>query len=68
MNTHPGAKALTRLHLALTVTWGLLAIPTLIWWRESILWVAFMSLYANMAAHWSAFQGARAERQARKDT
>jgi hypothetical protein len=25
----------------------------LLWWRESILWVAFMSLYANVASHWS---------------
>lgn len=27
--------------------WLLLLIPTLLWWKESILWVAFMSLYAN---------------------
>lgn len=50
-----------RLHLILTVGWGLAAIPTLVWWRESILWVAFMSLYANVASHWSAYQASRAE-------
>ncbi|MFH9731933.1 hypothetical protein [Streptomyces sp. NPDC017260] len=66
MSFHPGAKALCRLHLTLTVVWALLLIPTLLWWRQSILWVATMSLYANVAAHWSAFQGARAEREAEK--
>ena len=55
-------------HLALTIAWGLLAIPTVIWWKNSILWVALMSVYACMTAHWSAFQGARAERAAGSDT
>ncbi|MGI5515226.1 hypothetical protein [Streptomyces sp. CA-106131] len=64
MNRHRQARILSRLHLTLTVGWALLAIPTLIWWRNSILWVAFMSLYANVAVHSSAFQGTRAEREA----
>lgn len=50
-----------RVHLILTAVWATLAIPTLLWWRESILWIAFMSLYANVAGHWSAYQAARAE-------
>lgn len=54
-----------RFHLAMTATWALLLIPTLLWWRDSILWVAAMSLYANVAAHWSAYQGARAEQEAK---
>lgn len=45
----------------MTGVWALLAIPTLLWWRESILWVAFMSLYANVASHWAAYQASRAE-------
>lgn len=45
----------------LALVWAVLAIPTVLWWRESILWVAFMSLYANVAGHWAAYQGARAE-------
>lgn len=68
MNRTRQARLLSRAHLTLTVVWALLAIPTLLWWRNSILWVAFMSLYANVAAHWSAFQGTRAEREAEKDT
>lgn len=41
--------------------WVLLLVPTLIWWRNSVLWVAAMSLYANFVGHFSAWQGARAE-------
>ncbi|MFV0135435.1 hypothetical protein ACLGIH_19825 [Streptomyces sp. HMX87] len=67
MNHSRQARLLSRLHLTLTVIWALLAIPTLLWWPNSILWVAFMSLYANVAAHWSAFHSAQAEREAEKD-
>lgn len=50
-------------HLVLTLVWVLLAIPTLIWWKESILWVAVMSLYANVAGHWAAYEGSRAKEE-----
>lgn len=48
----------------MSLAWALLIVPTLIWWKSSILWVASMSLYANFIGHWSAFQAARAEREA----
>jgi len=51
-------------HLSMMGVWALLAIPTVLWWRESILWVAFMSLYANFIGHFSAFDAARAEKKA----
>lgn len=54
-------KAFKKLHLGLTIVWAVLAVPTVIWWSESILWVALISVYANVAAHWSAYQGSRAE-------
>lgn len=42
-------------HLIMAIMWLCLAIPTIIWWKNSILWVLIMSLYANfeasMAAH-----------------
>lgn len=50
-----------RLHTGLTCAWIVLVAPTLLLWRDSVLWVALMSLWANIAAHWSAAQGARAE-------
>jgi hypothetical protein len=30
-------------------------------WKDSILWVALMSVWANVAAQWSAFEGASAK-------
>lgn len=48
-------------HRTLQWTWALLAIPTLLWWRESILWVAFMSLYANFVGHAGAAEAAEAK-------
>lgn len=50
-----------RFHAIATATWICLIIPTLLWWKTSILWVALMSIWANVATHWSAYQGARAE-------
>lgn len=55
-------RVLLWVHASATILWALLSIPTLIWWRESILWVAFMSLYANVASHWAAWQATRAEK------
>lgn len=49
------------LHRGVAAFWVLLAVPTLLWWRDSILWVAFMSLYANVASHWAAAQAAEAD-------
>jgi hypothetical protein len=56
---------LTTFHKWATIGWALLAIPTILWWRQSILWVALMSLYANFVSHWAAYQAARAEDAAR---
>ncbi len=33
-----------------------MVIPTLIWWKESVLWVALMSLYANFEASAAAYE------------
>lgn len=53
-----------KFHLLMMVLWGSLALPTVIWWKESILWVAFMSLYANFVGHYGAYQATRAEKEA----
>jgi len=55
------AKKWMHFHAVMTGVWMLLAIPTVLIWKESILWVAFMSLYANMVGHFSAYQASRAE-------
>ncbi len=53
----------SRVHLALTGLWIVLILPTMLWWRESVLWVALMSLWANIASHFAAWQASRAERR-----
>jgi hypothetical protein len=50
-----------RSHLILTILWALAIIPTVLWWKTSILWVSLMSCYANVAGHWSAYQASRTE-------
>jgi hypothetical protein len=52
---------LRRFHAGATIVWVLLIIPTLIWWRESVFWIALMSIWANVASHFGAWQAARAE-------
>ena len=54
-------RHLRHAHATLTITWAALAVPTVVWWRDSILWVALISVYANMVGHWSAWQATRAE-------
>lgn len=56
-----------KFHAGAVVVWVLLIPPTLIWWKESILWVAMMSIWANIASHWSAFQAVGAEQEANSD-
>lgn len=57
-----GFLARPAFHLTMVFVWAALLVPTLIWWKNSILWVCIMSDYALLAAHWSSYQGARAER------
>ena len=56
----PTPRVWLGIHAGLTGVWILLVIPTLIWWRDSIFWVAFMSLWANAASHAAAALAARA--------
>jgi hypothetical protein len=55
---------LRRFHASASIVWIVLIVPTLIWWKDSVLWVALMSLWANIASHWSGWQAARAEKEA----
>jgi hypothetical protein len=53
----------TEFHKYATFTWILLVIPSFLWWKESIAWVVFMSVWANVAGHWSSYQASRVERK-----
>lgn len=56
-----------KLHLWATIFWSFLAIPTVVWWRESIAWVSFMSIYAIIVGHWGSYQAARAEQAVKQN-
>lgn len=63
----PGLSPRNRvvMHRVLQWTWALLLVPTLLWWKDSILWVASMSLYANFVGHASAAEAAEGARAAK---
>jgi hypothetical protein len=48
-------------HAGATVVWALLTVPTVLWWRESVFWVALISVWANVVSHASAYEAARAK-------
>lgn len=55
------ATWLRRFHLTMIVVWAALAGPGLLWWRDAVWFIVVMSLYANVAGEFAAYQGARAE-------
>lgn len=59
----PLLKYAPRYHKTMMALWALLAIPTVLWWKESVLWVAFLSLYANFASEFGAWHASGAERK-----
>jgi hypothetical protein len=48
-------------HGALTVVWMVLVPVSLVFLRESLPWIVFMSVWANVVGHFSAWQAARSE-------
>jgi hypothetical protein len=55
------AKFWRRFHGTMTIVWMLLIIPSMLWWKNAIPWLVFMSVWANVGTHFGAWQGARAE-------
>ncbi|EMN0243743.1 TPA: hypothetical protein P7Z40_003613 [Klebsiella pneumoniae] len=53
-----------RCHLVAAVMWVGLAIPSLIWCKDSVLWVILISIYANIVGHLSGYSAARADQAA----
>ncbi len=60
-------RYLRRFHAVATLVWAALVIPTVLLWAESILWVALMSVWANLASHFAGWQATRAEEEANDD-
>lgn len=61
MNSHE------KIHLGLTLLWVVLIVPSLLWWQESVPWLVAVSVYANIAGHYAAFEAARADRRSPDD-
>lgn len=59
-----GGRAWQLVHGGATLLWLALCVPGLLWWRASVPFVVFASLWANVATHASAWQATRAERKA----
>jgi hypothetical protein len=57
------SEALKHLHAVLTVAWLVFAVPVLLMpgWKESVALLVFISIYANVAGHASAWQASRTE-------
>lgn len=53
----------------LTITWFILAVPICLFLANSVPFLVFISVYAVVTGHWSAWQAARTEvlQQAEKD-
>ncbi|WP_323080821.1 hypothetical protein [Klebsiella variicola] len=56
-----------RCHLVAAVMWVILAIPSLTWWKNSVLWVILISIYANIVGHLSGYSAARADQAAEEN-
>lgn len=54
-------KVWRHVHATLTFLWLLAVIPSLIWWKDSVPWIVFMSVWANVASSIGSWQAARAE-------
>jgi hypothetical protein len=48
-------------HAVMTCVWLLAILPSVMWWRESLTWIVFMSVWANVAGHFSSWQATRVE-------
>lgn len=66
MNRLLDPKVQARFHAAMTVFWLLMLVPALLFWKDSVLFVILISLWANVAAHWSSFQAAHAEKRVKE--
>lgn len=57
------ADSLKAFHKWATIWWCTFGLGLSVLWMNFLPWVVFMSLWANVAAHWGAWQASRAEVQ-----
>ncbi|WP_273855239.1 hypothetical protein [Serratia liquefaciens] len=61
---HITPRFIRKAHLSMSFLWLILAIPSVIWWKDSVLWVIVISIYANIVGHLSGYTAARADEAA----
>ena len=54
-------------NVIMTVVWTAILVPGLIWWRESVPFLVFVSIYANIVGHFGAIAGSIAARKVDPD-
>jgi hypothetical protein len=54
-------QVLKYFHLTMIFVWAGLAIPGILFWKDSVLFVIILSLYANIAGEFAGYQAARTE-------
>ncbi|CAI0987841.1 hypothetical protein [Serratia proteamaculans] len=57
-------RAIRKAHLLMSLLWAFLAVPSVIWWKDSVLWVIIISIYANVVGHLAGYTAARADEAA----
>ena len=58
----------SKVQMILTLIWALLFVPALLWWKESVPFLVFVSVYANFVGHWAAWEAAKAKEEAEAET
>lgn len=51
-------KVAVKVHLSLAALWVALMPPTVLFWKDSVLWIGVMSCYALVGAHLASYQAA----------
>lgn len=59
-------KAQRGYHAVMMVVWAALVIPAFLWWKDSIIFVILVSLYANFASEFGAWHSSGAQMEQRE--
>jgi hypothetical protein len=59
VSTSTARRWLDRRHLILGWLWIVLAVPSVLWWKDSIIWVILLSLYANAESSFAAYNASK---------
>lgn len=67
MSLDPEPRTLVRFNVVMMAVWTVLILPTVLVWKDSVLWVALISVYALIVSHFAAYDASRAERRQQQD-